>query len=458
MKKELAERRKCISGCSFLLFYSLFFISLLSCSPQKKIGNAAKKDLLSVPELQTAHIGISVYEPVTNRYWYNYQGNKYFVPASSTKLFTCYAAMKYLTDSLPGIRYVETRQGLLLLPTGDPTLLHPDFRQQPVIAFLQKEQKRLVITDANWKDTPLGSGWAWDDFNSSYMVERSPLPVYGNLIKFVQTETGGNLAGLGDEMQTAVYTIPEINWKLRFSPDSSKRFYVERTLDDNIFTVTQGKEKYREMAVPFSTKGMASALELLKDTTGKEIAIVNTLPPPGSVLRTIPSQPTDSLLKPMMHRSDNFFAEQSLLMVSNTLLGVMNDGEIISRLLQTDYKDLPQKPRWVDGCGLSRYNLFSPQDLVWILNKMKKDFPWPRITNILATGNEGTLSGYYTADSSFIYAKTGTLSGQVAISGFLITKKKKTLIFSVLVNNHQSTATLVRRSAERFLEQLRERF
>src|SRR5215216_2947832 len=104
---------------------------------------------------------------------------------------------------------------------------------------------------------------------------------------------------------------------------------------------------------------------------------------------TIHSQPTDSLLKPMMHRSDNFFAEQSLLMVSNERLGFMNDARIIDTLLKTDFKDLPQKPRWVDGSGLSRYNLFTSQDFVFILNKMKNEFGMERIKVIFPTGNEG---------------------------------------------------------------------
>ncbi|MEP6628205.1 MAG: D-alanyl-D-alanine carboxypeptidase, partial [Ginsengibacter sp.] len=91
------------------------------------------------------------------------------------------------------------------------------------------------------------------------------------------------------------------------------------------------------------------------------------------------SQPTDSLLKPLMHRSDNFFAEQTLLMVSDKLLGVMNDAKIIDTLLKTDFADLPQKPNWVDGSGLSHYNLFSPLDFVTILNKMKNEFGMDRI-------------------------------------------------------------------------------
>jgi D-alanyl-D-alanine carboxypeptidase/D-alanyl-D-alanine-endopeptidase (penicillin-binding protein 4) len=160
----------------------------------------------------------------------------------------------------------------------------------------------------------------------------------------------------------------------------------------------------------------------------------------------------------MMHRSDNFFAEQTLLMVSNAVLGVMSDQRIIDTLLKADFKDLPQKPRWADGSGLSRYNLFTPQDFVFMLNKMKTDFGMERIKNILPTGNEGTLEGRFAADSNYIFAKTGTLSGVVALSGFLYTKKNKLLIFSVLVNNHNSSASAVRRAVEKFIEGIRNRF
>jgi D-alanyl-D-alanine carboxypeptidase/D-alanyl-D-alanine-endopeptidase (penicillin-binding protein 4) len=160
----------------------------------------------------------------------------------------------------------------------------------------------------------------------------------------------------------------------------------------------------------------------------------------------------------MMHRSDNFFAEQSLLMVSNELLGIMNDEKIIDTLLKTDFKDLPQKPRWVDGSGLSRYNLFTPQDFVAILNKMKNEFGMERIKTILPTGGKGTISSYYKTETGYIFAKTGTLSGVVAFSGFLYTKKNKLLIFSVLVNNHQSSATDVRRAVEKFLQGVRNKY
>ncbi len=160
--------------------------------------------------------------------------------------------------------------------------------------------------------------------------------------------------------------------------------------------------------------------------------------------RAIHSQPTDSLLKPMMYRSDNFYAEQTLLMVSNQKLGLMSDRLIIDTILKTDLADLPQAPRWVDGSGLSRYNLFTPQTFVAILNKMREQFGMDRLKSIFPTGGTGTLGSFYKKDSGYIYAKTGTLSGVVALSGYLYTHKNKLVIFSVLVNNHNGNAVAVK--------------
>src|SRR5258705_12186003 len=126
--------------CSLLIAHCLLLISLFSCSVQKQIAKSANENVLNAPALQTAHVGISIYEPAANKYWYNYQGEHYFVPASNTKIPTCYAAMRYLGDSLVGLEYVLDNDTLISLrPTGDPTFLHPDFRINPVFDFLKKQ-------------------------------------------------------------------------------------------------------------------------------------------------------------------------------------------------------------------------------------------------------------------------------------------------------------------------------
>ena len=89
---------------------------------------------------------------------------------------------------------------------------------------------------------------------------------------------------------------------------------------------------------------------------------------------------------------------------------------------------------------------------------MKNDFGMERIKNILPTGGTGTISNYYRSDSGYIFVKTGTLNGLVALSGYMYTKKNKLLLFSILVNNHTSSATSIRQGIEKFIQSIRNRF
>lgn len=422
----------------YLFIGFLFCIILSSCSISQKINRRAKEYVLNNEALTNAHTGISIYEPATGKFWYNYQGEKYFVPASNTKLATCYAAMKYLGDSLAGMHYnIINDSTIAIKGAADPSFLHPDFKQQPVFHFLQKF-KFIKIIPSSFKDY-LGNGWSWGDYLEDYMAQRSALPIYGNVVR---------IDWLND---TTVDIIPPFfKRNSSLTKDLLNGFRVEKPWDTNAFTFLPGIQKSAD--VPF-TPDEKTLQNLLQDTIGVPVEMISNYG--GKTEKIIHSQPTDSLLKIMMHRSDNFFAEQSLLMVSNVLLGKMDDRKIIDTLLKSDYKSLPQPPSWVDGSGLSRYDLFSPKDFVFILNKMKDEFGMERIKNILPTGGTGTISTYYLRDSGYIFVKTGTLNGVVALSGFLYTRKNKLLIFSILVNNHHSSATSIRRAIEKLLQNVR---
>ncbi len=477
--------------------FLLFIISSLccACNVSKQLQKSATKNVLSNATLQTAHVGISIYEPASGKYWFNYQGDKYFVPASNTKLATCYAAMKYLGDSLVGLRYgvptkysnTDSLSTIVIWSSGDPTFLHEDYPRQNVFSFLKTQfvymkKTASLFIDLRNKFQRWGTGWSWNDYEQPYMAERSEFPIFGNVInmklldiserisvdsttwrekyKLVKTQSHYLDSLVNDFSSRARYDLKVPNPKIR----------ITRNISKNSFGYTDAEEPFTGGRITF----VSDAYSILEDSLKIEFGIMHKQGQGDIYIdecagcdftqvkikhwNIIHSQPTDSLLKPMMHRSDNFFAEQALLMVSNEHLGFMNDEKIIDAILKTDFNDLPQKPRWVDGSGLSRYNLFSPQDFVTILHKMKTEFGMPRIKNILATGGEGTISNYYVKDKGFIYAKTGTLSGVVALSGFLYTKKGKELIFSVLVNNHQGSATEVRRAVEKFIEGVRDKY
>ena len=428
-------KKNAISG----LLLMAFACSIVSCSLEKKIAKEARQDIFTNADFAPAHVGISLYDPATQTYLYNYQGDKFFVPASNTKIFTWFAALKYLGDSLVGIRYVDKGNGTVEVEgNGDASFLMADFKKHPVLDFLKKQQ-RILLTDENWKDNALGAGWAWDDYNSDYMAERSAMPIYGNLVQF-------SLAG-GFHATPAFFQEP-----LQVAATAAKgQFSIRRNYGTDAFFVRPANRKFVAADIPFFTADNQNLLHLLQDTLKTKVELVHFKIDRYPDVVKVYSQPTDSLLKIMMHRSDNFFAEQTLLMVSNEKLAFMNDAKIIDTLLKTDLKELPQKPKWVDGSGLSRYNLFSPQDFVWVLTQIKNEYKWERIKETLPTGGEGTLSSSYKNYAGKIYAKTGTLSNHVALSGYLITNKGKQLIFSVLVNAHQSSAAAIRAGVEKFL-------
>jgi serine-type D-Ala-D-Ala carboxypeptidase/endopeptidase (penicillin-binding protein 4) len=431
---------------------SFIFITLFcSCSISKKIANDVNKLIINDSALLNANVGISIYDVATNQYLYNHNGNKYLVPASNTKIATCYAAMKYLGDSLIGLRYLEEGDKLLIQGTGDPSFLMEEFAKQPVEDFLRKSSKSIVLNTDNWKETALGNGWMWGDFTEDYCQERSVLPLYYNTVKW-QQKPGEVLKSTPKLFEYYVSTNIE-------GLTTDRQIKVMRMPFENKFIVEPTTTNFTETNIPFVTSdSLTSSLLLIHFRKPVYLEDSKRLLTNQNLFGKIYSQPTDSILKPMMHRSDNFFAEQSLLMVSNEKLGYMNDVAIIDYIKKNDFVGIPQMPRWVDGSGMSRYNLFTPQSLVWILNKMRNEFGMPRIKNVFATVGEGTLKNLLKKEKGFIYAKTGTLSNHAALSGFLYTKKNKLIIFSILTSGYQGSAIPVRKAIEKLLLKIRETY
>ena len=453
----------------FLLFIFLFFVS--SCSVSHRVGKEANYFLLHDSVLSSGHIGISIYEPAAGKYLYNYNATKYFVPASNTKLFTLYAGLKYLGDSLISVYYYRDGNEFMVEMNGDPTVLNGEFSQQSLFNFLKQIKEPVRICTGNFKTTPLGKGWAWDDYNDSYMTERSNIPIYGNLVHFFfKNDTLVSVPKILNQ-----FVVHSESYLLnRKSSDTSKNinsysreylsspFIIKRNVDENLFQVEPSGKSSGDFLIPIKTNGsQINNFQLLLDTLHNNF--INSVPVydcsvfERKNINRIPvcSLPVDSVFIPMMHRSDNFFAEQTLLMVSNEKLGYMNESCLIDTLLKNDFADIPQTPKWVDGSGLSRYNLFTPQSFVYILDKLKNDFGFERMKKILPTGGEGTLKNYYLKDSGCVYAKTGSIDNQLSLSGYLITKNNKLYIFSILVNNYKGGSMAARKAIELFLESIR---
>jgi len=422
-----------------LLFILVATVMILSaCSVRQ-----AQKTLLSAEGVKGAHIGIAIYNDTKGKWLSKYQSDHYFTPASNTKILATYLGLEFLGDSLPGWKMAENTDTLFLMPLGDPSFMHPEFSYQPVVDIIKNTNKQVVIVGNNQDQFEIfGSGWSWADYAEDYQPERSRMPIYGNVVHFYQSNKKL-------EAIKPFYFFKDI---VDLGKAEEKNWSRSRT--GNRFFTTNENNKSKYFQVPFSQEDMpmVKALELLNDTLGKTISFQKQSTLPATSYKTIKTVATDSLLKIMMLRSDNFYADQIVLMASEQLFGKMDDAALLDSTKKLFFADLPQKMRWADGSGLSRYNLNTPENYIAILQQMQAKFGEARVKNIFEKGGEGTISAYYKNFPGTMYAKTGTLGGQVALSGFIYTPKLQKLYFSVLVANHMSpTSTQVRRAVETYL-------
>ena len=196
---------------------------------------------------------------------------------------------------------------------------------------------------------------------------------------------------------------------------------------------------------------------LLSIAVEKPVQVGSLSKQPPENCKVVYSQTADTLYKRMMQASDNFFAEQLLLMCAEQLTGKMNTASAIKILKDSLLSDLPDDPIWVDGSGLSRYNLFTPRSIVKLLSKIHQSMSEERIFTIFPAGGvSGTIANWYKGEVPYIFAKTGTLSNKHCLSGYLKTRDGKTLIFSFMHNNFIGSSSPVKVEMNKILQFIRD--
>ncbi|MDA0194313.1 MAG: D-alanyl-D-alanine carboxypeptidase [Bacteroidetes bacterium] len=419
-----------------IIIFSILTIG--SCQSIRTAGNRGKinRQIKNSEFLSKHFIGLALFDPQSREWLFEQNANKYFTPASNIKLFTLYAATKILKDSIPGIKYAIKGDTLMFWGTGDPTFLHEDFPDQKSYDFLKAHDGPLVWVPVDMKSKSYGPGWSWDDYSYDYQPERSTLPIYGNVLHVSNS--------LEEPIPMA----------LSRSILPSEELGITRDYDNNLFRISTGDTQ--EAVIPFKVYPELIAA-MLSDTLRRKVLIGQKLPEQKNILF---SGPVDPIYSIMIKRSDNFLAEQILLMCSSLHTDSLNAENTIAYVRQTYLSDLPDQPVWVDGSGLSRYNLVTPRTLIRLLDKLlaEKGFDW--LTQIFPIGGEsGTLRNWYQANETpYVFAKTGTLSNNHNVSGYLKTASGKLLIFSFMNNNYVTTSNNIKTEIQSILEFIRDRY
>lgn len=417
---------KCI-----LLIFALIF---LNCKTYKNVFDFS--ETLESGFYQNQFTGILVCNPHTNDTIFSYNAEKYFTPASNTKIFTLFTALKLLPETIPSFKYSEANDTLTILGTGDPAFLHPVFNDSTALKMAEN-YKHVNVLFGNIEDEKFGPGWAWEDYDTYFSPERSSLPMYGNVV------TISNVDSL------------RIYPKSLFNNVKLKANRFRRDYNNNVFYYNPLNKNSQEIPVVINSELIA---EFWEDLAPNKISIKAYK---GEKLNHIAySIPSDSLYRRMMEVSDNFLAEQMLILASSTLSDTLSSAKVRKYMLDNYLNDLKQEPRWVDGSGLSRYNLFSPTSFVQVLTKLYEEIPRERLFNLFPVGGRtGTLKNYYSGETEpYIYAKSGTVGNNYSLSGYLLTNSGETLIFSFMNNHYRQSTHAVKLQMQSFFEALRNQY
>lgn len=420
--------------------YPVFFVVFLTgCASFKPV----ERELLKSPLLTDHHTGFALYDWEARKVVVEHNADLHFVPASNTKLFSLYAGLMMLGDSIPALRYVVRGDSLIFWGTGNAAFLNPDLPDTAALAFLRRRPERLFFSTSNFTGERLGPGWSWSDYNEYYLPEIAPFPLYGNIVRFDAPDRRPGLFVSPRFFQDSLTSVSG-------RPRSRE---VQRDEFRNRFDRPEAVRPFRQ-DVPYRwSPGLAAAL--LSDTLNRPVTFINV--PFDPQARTLYGLPVDAYYQLMMKVSDNLLAEHLLLSASGQ--DSLNSRKAIETMLTRHLADLPDKAIWVDGSGLSRYNLFTPRSILMLLQKLYQKVPQERLFNLLAVGGQpGTLRSMFKSEKPFVFAKTGSLSGVYNLSGYLITRKGKLLSFSMMHNNFPGPVGDLRKRTEAFLTKIHERY
>lgn len=346
----------------------------------------------------TASIGIKVVAVETGEVIYEKNTHKLHHPASTTKLFTAATALAKLgtdyqfetTLYMDAAADAEDIGNVYLKGRADPVFQRNDLMKLSD-AFLrtgvQSIQGNIVIDETYLDHVPEGPGWMWDD---------RPLIISALSIREIEpdTNTWSRAFACGHLLKTAL---------------------IERGVD----------------------------------VVGEVVS--GPVPSDAPVVAKHLSPPLADILKLMNKPSDNWIAELVFKTIGAEVIGEpgtwRKGRQAVTEFLSEIRGDLPPY-RFVDGSGLSRYNLLNAELLTDLLVYMYQNFElMPEyLASLPIAGVDGTLrnrmQGMYA--EKVLRAKTGTLSGVSALAGYTVTADDEVLAFGILISHYIGPPALAR--------------
>ena len=433
------------------------------------------------PEFSRSRWGILIQPLSSTATLYSRDSTKYFIPASNVKLLTTAAALQKLGTyfRIKTSVYSGENGDLYIAGRGDPSITETGLKS------LAEQLKRrgisqvnqLIGDDSYFQGSAVNPNWEWEDAQAGYGAPVNSLIFNQNAIELLLSPQA-----IGQPLKVT-FAEPKLanQWQIQnnsvtVAQNESEFIEVGREFDRSAIRVSGqlkvgAASESAYVAVVNPANNFIQHFQQVLTAEGipvKQALVASTSGNLDRELATVESPPLAELVKETNRESNNLYAEVLLRLlgkvtgkmpVLQTLTGKMpvpqeDTSEIGLKELKTALTQLgvnPNSYKLADGSGLSRHNLISPEALVQTLRLMANS-PTASVyrASLPVAGESGTLKNRLisTPNRVILQAKTGTLSGVSALSGYIEVPNYEPLVFSIIVNQSDQSAAKVRSATD----------
>ncbi|TDD91476.1 D-alanyl-D-alanine carboxypeptidase/D-alanyl-D-alanine endopeptidase [Actinomadura rubrisoli] len=430
--------------------------------------------ILADGRLHGATVGAVVRDARTGAVRYARGAVQAALPASNQKIYTSGAALSLLgagyrfrTSVHAGrISGPSVKGNLYLRGTGDPTTRADDYDRLAarVAARGVRRVEGDLVADDGWFDavrTP--PHWDPADLQYSYAAQTSALTVSPNEVfdaGSVSVSVAPGAAGgpVRVALAPATGVVKIDNRAVTGRRGSSSTLAVDRAAGANTLvvsgshpegaaplTVLRTVEEPALYAADVFRRALRAHGVRVAGTTGR-----GTTPKGAARIAARSSMPLSRLTVPFLKLSNNMIAEVLVKAIGREEEGTGSweaGLPVVERYVRA--QGVPAgRLEMADGSGLSRLNRTTAQDVSTVLGRAQSARWFPAWYAALPVAGDpdrlvgGTLAGRMrgTPAAGNVHAKTGTLTGVTALSGYVRDPSGRRMIFSVVLNGHRGPA------------------
>ncbi len=441
-------------------------------TPTKSICSAqlatAIDTVINRPLFSRARWGILVQPLATTQTLYNRDAQKYFTPASNVKLLTTAAALQQLGGNFRFRTSIyDNGNGVLrVVGRGDPSLndthlqyLAKQLKQKGIIQI-----KQLIADDSYIQGEIVNPTWQWEDLQSDYGAPVSSFILNQNIfsLKLLPQTIGKVSQVVWDDINEAKQWRT-INQSVTVEETQPTNINFTRDLSGTVLRIqgqiTANSEPYL-LNLPivdpnyYFLRRFRNALVTEKITLGQTFVLTGGTN--KQEIAVVESPPLSELLLETNVNSNNLYAEALLraLAVRKPRVQNQTSADVGLEVVKASLTQLGVDPAnyvLVDGSGLSRRDLATPEAFVQTLRGIARTpAAFVYRASLPIAGKSGTLKNRFrnTPAEGIVQAKTGTMTGVVSLSGYVNALRYEPLIFSIIVNQSEQPATVVRQAID----------